>query len=141
MESKNLSLATYPKIVTTYSGDSRKKATPFTHQELKKSLETIVSDPEPITRRPVLEEMFSDKAKTLKASINALLEEIQLREDLNTRHFKKMNDEICRQHTELMQLENIIDCHPFDLTGMLMRRRPESNRMCLSWKERSGRRD
>jgi hypothetical protein len=28
-----------------------------------------------------------------------------------------MNDEICRQHTELMQLENIRDCYPFDLTG------------------------
>ena len=117
MESKNLSLATYPKIVTTHSGDSRKKATPFAHKELKKSLEAIVSAPEPSPRRPILEEMFSDKAKTLKASVNALLEEIQLSEDLHTSHFKKMNDEICRQHTELMQLENIVDCHPFDLTG------------------------
>ena len=117
MESKNLSLVTYPKIVTTYSGDSRKKATPFAHKELKKSLEAIVSAPEPSPRRPVLEEMFSDKSRTLKASVNALLEEIQLREELQTSHFKKMNNEICRQHTELMQLENIIDCHPFDLTG------------------------
>jgi hypothetical protein len=119
MESKNLSPAIYPNIVTTHSGDSRKKATPFAHKELKKSLEAIVSDPEPSPRRPVLEEMFSDKAKTLKASVNALLEEIQLREDLNTSHFKKMNGEICRQHTELMQLENIVDSHPFDLTGDL----------------------
>lgn len=60
--------------------------------------------------------MFSDKSRTLKATVNALLEEIQLREDLNTHHFKKMNDEICRQHTDLMQLENIRDCYPFDLT-------------------------
>jgi len=117
MESKNLSPAIYPNIVSTHSGDFRKKATPFAHKELKKSLEAIISAPEPSPRRPVLEEMFSDKAKTLKASVNALLEEIQLREDLNAAHFKKMNDEICRQHTELMQLENIIDCHPFDLTG------------------------
>ena len=117
MESRNLSPATYPKIVTTHSGDSRKKATPFAHTELKKSLEAIVATPEPGSQRPVLEEMFSDKARTLKASVNALLEEIQLREDVHNSHFKKMNNEICRQHTELMQLENIIDCHPFDLTG------------------------
>ena len=119
MESKILSPATYPKVVSTYSSDSRKKAVPFAHKELKKSLEAIVSDTEPGPRRPVLEDMFSDKAKTLKASVNALLEEIQLREDLNAFHFKKMNDEICRQHTELMQLENIRDSYPFDLTGDL----------------------
>ena len=117
MESRNLSPAIYPNIVSTSSGDHRKKATPFVHKELKKSLEAIVSNPEPRPNRGSLEDMFSDKARNLKASVNALLEEIQLREDLNASHFKKMNDEICRQHTELMQLENIIDCHPFDLTG------------------------
>ena len=72
MESNNLSPVTYPKIVPTHSGDSRNKATPFAHRELKKSLEAIVSDPETSPRRPVLEEMFSDKAKTLKASVNAV---------------------------------------------------------------------
>jgi hypothetical protein len=117
MESRNLSPAIYPNIVSTSSGDSRKKAAPFAHKELKKSLEAIVSNPDPKPKRHLLEDMFSDKARTLKASVNALLEEIQLREDLNTSHFKKMNDEICRQHTELMQLENIRNCYPFDLTG------------------------
>ncbi|KPJ98657.1 MAG: hypothetical protein AMJ60_07555 [Desulfobacterales bacterium SG8_35] len=116
MESKTLYLATYPNVAFTHSGDSRKKAVPFAHKELKKSLEAIVSESDPGPRRPVLEDMFTDKARTLKASVNALLEEIQLRQDLNTSHFNKMNDEICRQHTELMQLDNIRDSYPFDLT-------------------------
>ncbi len=60
--------------------------------------------------------MLSDKAKTLKASVNALLEEIKLCEDLNAHQFKKMNGEICRQHTELMQLENLKDHYSSDLT-------------------------
>jgi hypothetical protein len=87
MESRNLSPAIYPNVVPTPSGGPKKKAAPFAHKELKNSMEAIISDPEPSPRRPVLEEMFSDKAKPLKASVNALLEEIQLREDLNTRHF------------------------------------------------------
>jgi hypothetical protein len=116
MESRNLSPAIYPNIVSTSSQDPRKKAAPFAHKELKKSLEAIVANPDPKHKRHLLEDMFSDKARTLKATVNALLEEIQLREDLNNSHFKKMNNEICRQDTELMQLDNIRDSYPFDLT-------------------------
>ena len=115
MENKHLSPATYPEAVLTFSGDAGRKATPFAHKELKKSLERIVSSPKPEKKPTLLEDMFSDKAKTLKASVNALLEEITLREDLNAHQFKKMNGEICRQHTELMQLNNIRDCYPGDL--------------------------
>ena len=103
MENKHLSPAIYPNVVSTSSNNPEKTATPFAQD-----IEIIAGCP--------LEDMFSDKAKTLKASVNALLEEIQLREDLNAFQFKKMNGEICRQHTELMQLENIRDCYPFDLT-------------------------
>ncbi len=60
--------------------------------------------------------LLNSKAKTLKASVNALLEEIKLREDLNADQFKIMNGERCRQHTDLMQLENVRDCYPGDLT-------------------------
>jgi len=89
---------------------------PFIHNELKKSLEVIVSNSKSKQKSCPLEDMFSDKAKTLKASVNAILEEIKLREDLNTSQFKKINGEICRQHTELMQLENLKDHYPFNLT-------------------------
>ncbi len=115
MESKSLSPAIYPNIVSTSSRDPRERATPFAHKELKKSLEAIASSPDS-KKSCLLEDMFSDKARTLKASVNALLEEIQLREDLNTSHFGKIDGEVRRLHTELMQLDNIRDCHPFDLT-------------------------
>jgi len=111
-----LSPKNYPNIASASSGHSQKTASPFTHKELKKSLEVIVSDSTSEQKRCPLGNMFSDKAKTLKASVNALLEEINLREDLNSHQFKKMNGEICRQHTELMQLETLRDAYPFNLT-------------------------
>ncbi|MBT6690415.1 hypothetical protein HN903_02570 [archaeon] len=116
MENKYLSPAIYPDVVSTSSGDYGKTATPFVHKELKKSLELVVSNPQAKQKSCPLEDMFSDKAKTLKASVNALLEEIKLREDLNAYQTKKINGEICRQHTELMQLENLKDHYPFNLT-------------------------
>jgi len=117
MENKYLSPAIYPNVVSSSPGDYGKTATPFAHKELKKSLELVVSNPQPKQKSCPLEDMFSDKAKTLKASVNALLEEIKLREDLNAYQFKKINGEICRQHTELMQLENLKGHYPFNLTS------------------------
>lgn len=119
MGNEHLSPATYPNVVPTSSNRPGKTATPFVHKKLKESLELIVSNSKPKQKSCPLENMFSDKAKTLKASVNALLEEINLREDLNAHQFKKINGEICRQHTELMQLENIRGHYPFDLTSDL----------------------
>ncbi|MBU1737094.1 MAG: hypothetical protein KKG35_03060 [Proteobacteria bacterium] len=116
MEGHYLSPEVYPNIVATSPGNPRKTATPFAHKELKKSLEAIASSPDPNRKNSLLEDMFSDKARTLKASVNALLEEIQLREDLNDSHFGKIDGEVRRLHTELMELDNIADCYPFDLT-------------------------
>lgn len=76
MENKYLSPTIYPNVVSTSSGDLGKITTPFAHKELKKSLELIVSNPQPKQKSCPLEDMFSDKAKTLKASVNAILEEI-----------------------------------------------------------------
>jgi hypothetical protein len=99
MEGKSLSPAVYPNIVPISSRDPRKTATPFAHRELKKSLEVIASNQEPRRKSSILEDMFSDKAKTLKASVNALLEEIQLREDLNACHFGKIDGEESWPHS------------------------------------------
>lgn len=117
MENKFLSPAAYPNVVSTSSNDSRKRAVPFAHKELKKSLEAIVSSPEAKRKSCLLEDMFSDKARTLKASVNALLEEIQLRDNLNASHFGKIDGEVSRLRVELVNLENITESHPFDLSG------------------------
>lgn len=113
MENKYIIPATYPDA--SYSKGLEGKVNPFAHKDLRKSLEEITSESKP-KKRSFLENMFSDKARTLKASVNAILEEIKLREDLNGEQSRFINAEICRQHTELMQLENIRDCYPFDLT-------------------------
>ena len=114
MENKYLSPAKYPNAVSTSPGEYGRTSIPFTHKELKKSLEVIIAKPE--QKSSPLENMFSDKAKTLKASVNAILEEIKLREYLSAYQTTKINSEICRQHTELMQLENLKDHYPFNLT-------------------------
>jgi len=79
--------------------------------------------------------------KTLKASVNALLEEIKLREDLNAHQFKKINGEICRQHTQMMQLENLKDHYSFDLTkdASEAKAKIESNVLELEREERQER--
>ena len=84
MENKYLSLHTYPGIAATHNGNTQRPYIPFTHKNLKKSLEEIVSNPDPTSKKLPIEDMFSDKAKTLKNSVNAILEEISLRKDLNS---------------------------------------------------------
>ncbi len=106
MENKYLIPAVYPNVVST----------PHTQIESRKSLEEITSNLTSNQKGNPLENMFSDKSKSLKASVNALLEEIRLREEINSHQFNKIDKEIRRQHTELMQIENLKDNYPHDLT-------------------------
>ena len=55
----------------------------------------------------LLDKLFFDKSKTLKATVKALLEEIKLRENLNIHLLNKINKDICWQHTQLEQLNNM----------------------------------
>jgi len=80
---------------------------PFYHTNLNNSLENIVFKDKPENEKGLLEKMFSDKSKTSKASVKALLEEIKLRERLDTQLINNIDNEICRQHTLLSQLENL----------------------------------
>lgn len=106
MENKYLSQAGYPNAVSTPSYNSVKITSPFAYKDLEKSLEGIAAAPNPKQKSCPIEDMFSDKAKTLKASVNALLEEIKLREDLNDSHFGKIDGEVCDLRVELMNLES-----------------------------------
>ena len=89
MENKYLSPVKYPNAVSTSPGEYGRTSIPFTHKELKKSLEVMIAKPE--QKSSPFENMFSDKAKTLKASVNTILEEIKLREYLNAYQTKKKN--------------------------------------------------
>lgn len=83
------------------------KLRPFYHTNLQNTLENIVFKEKPEKEKGLLEKMFSDKSKTLKATVKALLEDIKLRESLDTHLIKNIDDEICRQHTTLIQLNNL----------------------------------
>ena len=80
---------------------------PFYHTNLKNSLENIVFKEKPDNEKGLLERIFSDKSKTSKAAVKALLDEIKLRESLNSHLLNRIDEGICRQHTLLAQLENL----------------------------------
>lgn len=92
---------------------------PFYHTDLKNCLEGVVLKPQPEKQNNLLEKVFSDKSKTQKGTVKALLNEIQLRETLDSHLLKKVDDEICRQHTDLMQLTNLKVQYSLDLTKNL----------------------
>jgi len=50
----------------------------------------------------VLERIFSDKTKTLKSTAKTLLDEIKLREYLNSLTINRIDYEISRQNTEIL---------------------------------------
>jgi len=71
------------------------------------SLESIVFSAKQSTEIDSLESVFSDKCKTAKAGVRALLLEIQLRESLNSHLLNKIEEDISRQTEKLSQLDFI----------------------------------
>lgn len=119
MKNKYLLPDSYPSPVLTSLDSDKKPTSPFRHSEIKKSIEKITTEKSPRNNHNVLEDLIFDKARTLKASVNALLEEISLREELNVSLFKKIDGEVCRLNNELMGLDNLMDSYPFDLSASL----------------------
>jgi hypothetical protein len=104
MEYKNPEyLNTFP----AYWENSVLKPRPFYHTGFEDSLENIVFKEEPENEKGMLERVFSDKSKTLKATIKALFNEIMLRERLDSVLLYKINEDVCRQHSYLEQLRSL----------------------------------
>jgi len=78
----------------------------FYHTDLKNTLENIVFKEIPDNKKGLLSKVFSDKSKTLKATVKALLNEIKLRKGIDSHLLDRINENICRQHTLLEQLNN-----------------------------------
>ncbi len=89
------------------SNHTKIKLRPFYHTNLKDTLENIVFKDKPEKDTNLLDKLFFDKSKTSKATFKALLNEIELRENLDSHLINKINDDICHHHTLLFQLENI----------------------------------
>ena len=105
----------YSKALSDNQENSILKLRPFYHSDLKNNLEGIVFKEGPEKEKGTLEKLFSDKSKTLKATVKALLDEIKLRESLDSHLLSKIDDEICRQHTHLLQLKNLRVHYSFDM--------------------------
>jgi hypothetical protein len=109
----NLPQTRYSNTARSYSENSEQKANIFYHPGLKDCLEGLALKTRSDRKPGTLESMFSDKGKSLKASVNALLEEIKLREGIDSYQLIKVDSEICRQQNRLEIVRSIrVDMGP-----------------------------
>lgn len=99
-----------------YFDNSVLKPRPFYHTGMEESLEHIVLNEEP-EKKDAVDKVFSDKGRTLKATIKALFNEILLRERLDSFLLYNMNEDICKQHN---YLESIKELHRFSYSTELL---------------------
>jgi len=95
----------YRSIMPSYPGSSVLKPRPFYHTGLEKGLERIIFDESAETGKDEVCRIFSDKSRTLKATIKALFNEIMLRERLDSFLLYSMDKDICKQHNYLERLK------------------------------------
>jgi hypothetical protein len=72
----------------------------------KNSLESIASESITFKNESFIDRLFSDKTKTLKATVNALLEEVENRRNLNLSLIDKIDSERSYINTDLIHINN-----------------------------------
>jgi len=97
----------YVNVMPSYLENSVSNPRHFYHTGFEDSLENIVLKEDTKTETGILESVFSDKRKNLKATVKALFNEIKLRERLDTFLLYKIDYDICRQHSYLEQLKMV----------------------------------
>jgi len=112
--------AEYLNAFPSYLENSVLKPRPFYHTDFNKSIEKIVLD-EPEEPRGLADRIFSDKSKTLKSTIKALFNEVNLRERLDGFLLYQINEDICKCKNYLNQIKLISD--PYRLNPNLTGRR------------------
>lgn len=96
----------YRNVFPSYSENSLLKPRNFYETGLEESLEKIVLHDEPQAERGLIDKIFSDKRKTLKATIKALFNEVLTREHLSTILLKDINSEMCKTGSYLEQIHD-----------------------------------
>ena len=92
----------YQKELSWYSENINQKS--IFQTNLQKSIEGI--DFKRSKGKSTLENLLINKRKSLKATVKALLEEIDIRKTLNHRLLDEIDENICRQHTFALRLED-----------------------------------
>ncbi len=101
MEYKN---SQYESIMPSYLENSLLKPRPFYHTGIEDSLENIVLKEEHLPERGIIDRVFSDKSRNLKAMVKALFNEILLRERLNSKLLGRIDSDICKTDSYLEQI-------------------------------------
>lgn len=115
-----------------YLDNSLLKPRSFYQTGIEESLEKIVLNEEPLRERGIVEKIFSDKGRTLKATIKALFNEILLRERLNSELLNKIDSDICKTGSYLEQIRMITQRQYMpDLEIALSRRRTQLENQVL----------
>ena len=106
----------YGGFAPSYWNESTLKPRRFYYTGFENTLENILSKEEPEKKEGIIDKVFSDKGKTLKATIKALFNEIMLRENLDSFLLYQINEDIGRQHTHLEQVRQMTR---FNYSGFL----------------------
>lgn len=87
---------------------------PFYHSDLNPTLEEITLKTKKKGKSGLLENLITDKTKSLKATVKALLSEINNREKLNRYLLNSLEEDICRLNSGILNLKNINTYYQFD---------------------------
>ncbi len=112
MEDKSLQ---YSNAFPGYLENSASR--PFYHTTIKNDLECISIDETPKKEKGFLERLITDKGKSQKATVKALLKEIELRETLDSHLLNNIDNDISRQNTYMNLLKNIKVHYSFELSN------------------------
>lgn len=97
----------YRSAIPSYLDNPVLKPRNFYETGLEESLEKIVLHDEPEVERGLVDRVFSDKNRTLKATIKALFNEVLTREHLNSVLLKNIDSEICKTSSYLEQIRDV----------------------------------
>lgn len=116
----------YRSAIPSYSENSLLRPRNFYETGLEESLEKIVMYDEPEQERGLVDRVFSNKNRTLKATIKAMFNEVLTREHLNSVLLKDIDSEICKTGSYLEQIRDVTKRqYTPDLEIALSRRRTQ----------------
>ena len=97
----------YRSAIPSYLDNPILKPRNFYETGFEESLEKIVLDDEPLPERSMIDRVFSDKSRTLKATVKALFNEIIIRERLDSVVLREIDSDICKTDSHLEQIREM----------------------------------